>query len=175
MKGIVEDYLKIDVRTWQREGLLSPGIGFRWGWSGKSSIIARVQAEHVVLYFRSQVQTIILATSECHLGGSRRWFRCGCGKRAAILYAGAQHFACRDCYNLNYQTQHQQPLDRLASKAHKLRDQLGWPRGFLSGHETKPKGMHWRTFERRSIAAENAVDECNLAARAKFPDYHGFE
>ena len=35
-----------------------------------------------------------------------------------------------------------------ARKADRLRDKLGWEPGILNGNGIKPKGMHWRTFER---------------------------
>ncbi|MGZ8945021.1 MAG: hypothetical protein ACXW1W_06290 [Methylococcaceae bacterium] len=178
MKDIVEDYLKIDLRKWEREGLLSPGNGFTWHWicnnETVSEITVRVQTESLTLSYRNRSQSVTLATSSCNLGGCRYWFRCGCGKRVAILYAGDSRFACRRCLNLNYKTQHQERHERLAKKAHEIRDSLDWPRGFNNGTGPKPKGMHWRTFERISVKAENAVEKCNAAARSRFKEYEGF-
>ena len=37
---------------------------------------------------------------------------------------------------------------RATRQADKLRDRLGWIPGILHGNGPKPKGMHWRTFER---------------------------
>jgi hypothetical protein len=182
MKNIIEDYLKIDVRHWQRDSLLSPGNFFTWTWLRNNEPFAKVavlvQDGSATLSYRSKLeyvrQSVKLATSACHLGGYRYWFRCGCGKRVAILYAGSSCFACRHCLNLNYLTQHQQLHDRLAKKAHGIRDSLHWPRGFNNVTGPKPKGMHWRTFKRLSVKAENAVEQCNVAARARFPNYDGF-
>jgi hypothetical protein len=80
----------------------------------------------------------------------------------------------RNDAKLNYQTQHLERHECLAKKAHEIRDSLGWRRGFNNGTGPKPKGVHWRTFERLSIKAENAVEQCNIAARARFPNYDGF-
>lgn len=178
MKNIVEDYLKIDVRRWQRDGLLSSGNFFAWEWLCKNESLAKVavlvRKGSINLSYRSKSQSVQLVTSACHLGGCRYWFQCGCGKRVAILYAGASRFACRHCLNLNYQTQHLQLHDRLASKAHKLRNRLGWSGGLSDGEGLKPRGMHWRTYKRLSAEAENAVEQCYEVAKAKFPNYEGF-
>ena len=37
---------------------------------------------------------------------------------------------------------------RATRQADKLRERLGWIPGILHGSGPKPKGMHWRTFER---------------------------
>ena len=44
----------------------------------------------------------------------------------------------------------EKPGDRAARKADKIRDRLGWEAGILNGAEpwNRPKGMHWRTYER---------------------------
>lgn len=178
MKNVVEGYLCVDVRRFFREVFLTPGNIFTWrrmcGNEILDEVAVLVQAESLILYYKNRPQLIALTTSECHLGGRRYWFRCGCGKRVAILYAGDSCFACRHCLNLNYKTQHLEPHERLAKKAHGIRDSLYWPRGFHNGTCPKPKGMHWRTFKRLSVKAENAVEQCNIAARARFPNYDGF-
>jgi len=65
----------------------------------------------------------------------------------AILYGGGI-FACRHCYQLAYPSQREANYNRLARRANKLRDKLGWEPGCLNGPGAKPKGMHWSTFER---------------------------
>jgi hypothetical protein len=40
------------------------------------------------------------------------------------------------------------PGDRATRRAGKLRERLGWEPGILNCSGGKPKGMHWRTFER---------------------------
>ena len=56
--------------------------------------------------------------------------------------------ACRHCHQLAYRTQLEQAYDRASSKADKLRERLQWEPGILNGNGCKPKGMHWRTFDR---------------------------
>jgi hypothetical protein len=53
--------------------------------------------------------------------------------------------------------------DRTARQADKIRKKLGWEPGILNGRGwKKPKGMHWRTFERLT-AKHNALEQESLA------------
>lgn len=54
-----------------------------------------------------------LVTTPCNYGGKRHWFICSvynqghyCGRRVAKLYlgAGSHYFACRNCYDLSYES-----------------------------------------------------------------------
>jgi len=38
-----------------------------------------------------------------------------------------------------------------ARRVDKIRDRLKWEPGILNGHGIKPKGMHWRTYQRLTI------------------------
>ncbi|MEX2367477.1 MAG: hypothetical protein WD601_12795 [Pseudohongiellaceae bacterium] len=105
-----------------------------------------------------------------HYGGERPWFLCparGCGRRVAILYGGAI-FACRHCHGLVYESQRELEYDRAARKADKIRDKLDWEPGILNGSEywKKPKGMHWKTFERLTAQHDAFVAE-SLAGMAE--------
>lgn len=111
---------------------------------------------------------VFLEWTDCHLGGKRAWFRCpakGCGRRVAILYGGAI-FACRRCHRLAYESQREAGYDRMARRADRLRDKLGWEPGILNGNGIKPKGMHWRTFELLKAKHDALVGE-SLAGMAK--------
>lgn len=44
-----------------------------------------------------------------------------------------------------------QRYDRANRKADRIREKLGWEPGDLNGDGVKPKGMHWRTFERLKV------------------------
>jgi hypothetical protein len=160
-----EDLRAIDVRRWKRDGLLSPGQVFGWNWTVdgrvQASIQVRTKPGRVVLVYGSKTGDgarqehncpIRLDTTPCHLGGKRHWFYCpaaGCNKRVAILYLGRALFACRACHRIVYRSQNENALDRAARKTEKLQVRLGWDSGIFYGErEAKPKGMHWRTFER---------------------------
>ncbi len=174
-----EDYRAIDVRRWQRDGLLIPGNAFGWQWSRRGEVVASIQARaeagRVVLSYRhrsgggewkDESYPVYLDWTPCNLGGSRPWFLCpavGCGRRVALLYGGAI-FACRHCYQLAYPSQRETYDDRAARRADRIRDKLGWEPGILNGNGNgwKPKGMHWRTFERLT-AEHDAFVQISLA------------
>lgn len=83
----------------------------------------------------------------------------GCGKRAAVLYLGAKYFACRKCYQLAYSSQRESVEDRAIRKVDKIRERLEWEPGFLNGRGLKPKGMHWKTFNRLYAQHDELVDQ----------------
>ncbi|MBX9756574.1 MAG: hypothetical protein K2X80_17575, partial [Pseudomonadaceae bacterium] len=73
------------------------------------------------------------------------------GRRVAKLYSSTL-FACRHCLRLNYASQQANKSDRAADRSRSLRRALGCNEGFLLTSAeciAKPKGMHWRTFDRR--------------------------
>ena len=173
-------YRSLDVRRWARDGFLVPGSSFGWQWTQGGHTLASIRAEvgenHVTLDYRARDgggdwepmrYAVHLDATPCHLGGGRRWFLCparGCGRRVAILYGG-KVFACRRCYSLAYPSQNETHSDRAARRADHIRDRLGWEPGILNGHGPKPKGMHWRTFER--LVAEH--DKwCDLSCALMF-------
>ncbi len=161
-KDTSDNYRSIDVRRWKRDGLLTLNQSFGWQWSmhGKlyASIRVRTESDRVVLTYRhrsgsydwkDESYPIYLDWTDCHLGGNRPWFLCpahSCGRRVAILYGGSI-FACRHCYQLAYPCQRETDYDRMARRADRIRDKLGWKQGILNGKGWKPKGMHWKTFE----------------------------
>ena len=93
---------------------------------------------------------VSLEWTGCTFGGRRAWFLCpgkGCGRRVAILFGGSI-FACRHCQELVYACQRETADYRALRRSDKIRDRLGWPAGIANPEGGKPKGMHWRTFER---------------------------
>lgn len=169
-KDTTNDYRSIDVRRWQRDGLLSPDNSFMWEWlkdGGRvASICVSVRRGLVVLDYqhrrregvwKKECYPVRLDWTSCHFGFSRPWFICpaiDCGRRVAILYGG-EIFACRHCYQLVYASQREIAADRLLRKADKIRDRMRWEYGILGGLEPKPKGMHWRTYNR--LCAEHDI------------------
>ena len=77
-------------------------------------------------------------------------------------------YACTHCHKLAYRTQREQPHDRAGSRADKSRDRLGWEAGILNGNGEKPKGMHWRTFERLEAEHDTLVNQTLAGVMAKF-------
>ena len=164
-RDTTRDYRSIDVRRWKRDGLLEPGRSFRWNWLRNDEVFASIQvqteSDRVILDYRhrnrdeeewkSEKYPVYLEWTDCHLGGHRPWFICpthGCGRRVALLYGGGI-FACRHCYQLAYESQRETDYDRAARRADKIRNRLDWEQGILNPKGwRKPKGMHWKTFER---------------------------
>ena len=58
--------------------------------------------------------------------------------------------------------------DRATRRADKLRKRLGWEPGILNGNGLKPKGMHWRTFERLQGQHDAHVNLALAGMAAKF-------
>lgn len=67
-----------------------------------------------------------ITTSSCHYGNYRYWFNCpNCNKRVGVLYC-AGLYVCRHCIGANYQTQLEQPLERVRRKKYKVGKKLYW-------------------------------------------------
>lgn len=169
-KDLTENYLTIDVRHLQREGLLAHGRLFRWKWTREGETVASVEVradvERMNLSYRThdgasddwiaKDYAVRLEWTPCHFGGMRPWFLCpvvGCGRRVAILY-GPPVFACRRCHQLAYRCQRESPYDRAARRADKIRAHLDWPPGLWNPKGGRRKGMHSRTFWRLTAKYE---------------------
>lgn len=161
-----DDMRPLDVRKINRAGLLTPGRWFNWQWTCNGEVTGtiglRVEADRVVLDYRNQNRhhnggewepmnyAVGLEWTACGFGGRRVWWQCpavGCGRRVAVLYGG-RVFACRHCNRLDYRSQREADDDRATRRADTIRRLLGWEPGILNGNGLKPKGMHWRTFDR---------------------------
>ncbi|MGD9659774.1 MAG: hypothetical protein AB7U63_00735 [Porticoccaceae bacterium] len=178
-KNTTENFRSIDIRRLYRDGLLDSGTSFCWSWyRGEEKVASmwiRVKADRLVFDYLVQRRgeetwnpknyEVCLDWTECHLGGQRPWFRCpalGCGRRVAILYSG-DIYSCRHCHLLVYESQREKSHDRLARKANRIRAKLDWPRGILNDVPiwSKPKGMHWKTFQ-RLIAEHDLLVKASL-------------
>lgn len=177
-KQTTDDMWRLDVRCLCRRGLLKPGNAFSWCWNNNGETVAsidfKVDVGRVWLRYlqrdrggkwRDLRYSVELDATACHMGGVRIWWLCpavDCGRRVAVLYGGLV-YACRHCHRLAYRCQREVDYDRATRKAETLRARLGWEGGMLSGSGMKPKGMHWRTFERLSeehnAHANRALDE----------------
>ena len=159
-KTETNDSMPLDIRKITRKGLLVHGSRFSWRWLVNDRQVAGISIhvdflESMLLSYRKKStgevveQRVQMQTTPCHLGGLRHWFSCPrCCKRVAVLYAPGRHFACRQCEGLGYATQKEGAGDRASSRADKLRKRMGWEAGILNGSGGKPKGMHWKTYQR---------------------------
>jgi hypothetical protein len=105
----------------------------------------------------------------CRFGGRRPFFLCPgvvnglhCGR--VNLYCAGKYFLCRHCYRLTYTSRQERAHDRALRQVDKLRMRLGGDPGMASEFPEKPKGMHWRTYERLS----NRVWEAEMLADDHF-------
>jgi hypothetical protein len=182
-KDCTDDMRQIDVRRLVRDGYLKAGMAYGWQWTRRSEVVASinvaVEANQVWFTYRQRElggewqdvrYPVRLDRTACHLGGERVWWRCpaaGCGRRVAILFGGSI-FACRNCHKLAYRCQREADDDRAARRADKLRDSLGWEPGILNGEGWKPKGMHWRTYERLRAEHDARVNASLMGMARRF-------
>jgi hypothetical protein len=166
------DLRQIDVRRWQREGLLRAGDCFPLQWKRDSEVVAainvRIETDQVILSYRHPSHedcwtdleyAVRLQRTPCQYGGTRAWFLCparGCGRRVAILYLGGAVFACRHCYQLGYQSQREAPYMRAIHRAQAIRIKLGGSANLSQPFPWKPDGMRWSTYQRLRRQAEEA-------------------
>ncbi|XVH33888.1 hypothetical protein ACNS7O_19025 (plasmid) [Haloferacaceae archaeon DSL9] len=127
MATTVEQCRHLDVNWCNSEGVLKPGHSGTITWSSEHgenngiSYIFRSLGENDVLELRysrynrylddeprNVTCTIPIDYTECNFGGERPWFRCPqCHDRVGKLYSTprSDHYVCRDCGNLIYQSQ----------------------------------------------------------------------
>ena len=158
-KPETDDCCPLDIRKLNRRGLLVPGSRFSWQWTVGQRvafvIALRVDGQGLVLMYRPSSSDVIveqqvqIERTSCRFGGQRPWFTCPrCDRRVAVLYAPARQFACRQCGRLAYGSQKESAGGRALRQADAIRKRLGWRAGIIHGPGYKPKGMHWKTFER---------------------------
>lgn len=131
-KDTVDDARSLDILSFQRQGLfkeIPTGMGtitWRRGNQATASISFQLVGDFkkpyaLRLLYSLTVQDsqkkesldyqILLATTQCNLGGIRWWFICPivkhgepCKRRCRILYLpyGSRYFGCRECHELTY-------------------------------------------------------------------------
>jgi hypothetical protein len=158
----------LDINRLHREGWLRPGWTGTLHWSRDGETVASISMcasqGRVILSYRYRYdddewqaveEPVLITWTPCHFGGSRPWFVCPggvngvhCGRRVGRLHGPGRYFLCRLCYGLAYQSQREQPHERALRRASRIRMRLGGEPGMLCPFPEKPKGMHWRTFER---------------------------
>lgn len=112
-----------------------------------------------------------LTTTRPHYGGLRWWFICPAnGSRVAKLHSppGGDLFASREAYRLGYQSQQESPMFRYLSQAQAIRHRLGGSTCIDDWFPKKPKGMHWKTYEKLQAKCERYELLCNAMAAQRF-------
>jgi hypothetical protein len=105
-------------------------------------------------------QTLAVGWAPWHFGGRRPFFMCRCGRKVLQLFAADGYpWRCRHCYDLTYATRQVGFRYRLILKGQKVRERLGGDLGVCNPFPAKPKGMHWRRYERLRARHDQAVTE----------------
>ena len=89
-----------------------------------------------------------------------------CGRRVTKLYSAGRLFACRNCYRLAYASQQESVLHRGLGKSQKIRMRLGGSPNMSEEFPDKPKGMHWRTYERLRRVHDVAEERSAIGLRS---------
>ena len=178
----------LDIRKIQRAGLLVPGRSFGWKWIRNGEKIASINLRtdcdaplsKVTLHYRTRPHggewkdmnyPVYVSWTGCNYGGQRvcgGYARRGAVGGAWRFCIGGSVYACRHCHKLAYSTQREQAHDRAGSRADTIRKRLGWKAGILNGNGGKPKGMHWRTFDRLQAAHDVHINQALAGMSAKF-------
>jgi hypothetical protein len=181
-KNTVEGCRSIDVLEWHRLGYLrSPGwFPCAWTRGGERVASINVQAQRyaVTLKYQSRSygedwrnveQPVAIEWTPCRFGGERPWFVCSvtangvyCGRSVTKLYGAGRLFACRHCYQLAYASQQEPARLRGLKKSQKIRMRLGGSENMLEEFPHKPKGMHWRTYERWCCVYDAAKERSTI-------------
>ena len=167
-KATTSAYSQMDVRRWQRSGVLVLGRFFVCGeWDIEVAASIRRDEPGILRLYRmdkSRQQLgphrVGIEWTPCNYGGKRAWFVCprGCGRRVAILYYGDSP-ACRQCYQLAYESQQDSAKYRVLHRAQAIRLQLGGSASLMDPFPVRPKGMHRRRYHRlvqKAMAREEA-------------------
>lgn len=171
----------IDLAWLRRQKLLNVGCwsSLRWSRAGRETGSIRLEylSGAVRLVYRARTSgedwqdisdTVQLVETATRFGGSRQWFLCpACCRRCRILYGGTL-FRCRRCNGLKYDTQYEPPFARAATRALKIRERLGGKGGIDDPFPAKPKGMHWRTYERLQEEEERLQGRWSAGIIAKW-------
>ena len=184
-KSTVEGRTSLDINRWARDGYLTAGQSFSWQWTwgdgSTSSINVRVESAWTIrLIYRTRSggevdwtdvdYSIQLTRTPCRFGGERTWFLCpgrGCGRRVAKLYCAGRYYVCRHCGDLAYSSQRENTGDRALRRAQAIRNQLGGSSNMCEPFPQKPKGMHWRTYERLCAQAVHHGYQYNIHTMEK--------
>jgi hypothetical protein len=181
-KNTVESCRSVDVLRWNKLGYLRSPRRFSWAWTRDGKQVASINVEtyrhSITLKYQSRSrgedrsdveQRIDIEWTPCRFGGERPWFVCSvasngmyCGRTVTKLYGVGRLFACRHCYRLGYASQQESAHQRGLGKSQRIRMRLGGSPNMLEEFPDKPKGMHWRTYERQRRLHDAAEERSTI-------------
>jgi hypothetical protein len=170
---------RLDLARLRRKGYLSGfPVSLSWSYGGDpiGSIGVQAKFDGVRPFYRRRTndgewydvdELIPTVWSPTQFGGRRQWFCClKCSRRCRILYGGSR-FRCRRCYRLSYGSQAETRADRATRAMFKIVRRLD-PDEDCNELPPKPKGMHWRTYERLAGRYEAYDSQWSLEAMRRF-------
>ena len=175
------EFKSIDLAWLHRQKLMQMGRASTITWSVRgqqtgSIGIARLPGGIRLSYrqrshgeeWRDVADFIPVVETATNFGGHRQWFQCpSCYSRCRIVY-GSALFRCRRCHHLKYETQYEPPFARAATRALKIRERLGGKGGLDDLFPPKPKGMHWKTYERLQAREERMQEAWAIGIAQRF-------
>ena len=175
------EFKSIDLAWLHRQKLMQMGRASPITWSVRgqqtgSIGIARLRGGIRLNYrqhshgeeWRDVADFIPVVETVTNFGGHRQWFQCpSCYSRCRIVYGGAL-FRCWRCHRLKYETQYEPPFARAATRALKIRERLGGKGGLDDLFPPKPKGMHWKTYERLQAREERMQEAWAIGIAQRF-------
>lgn len=161
-KARTVDYKSVDIRRLARINALEAGTEVRFD-SGEFLKVISVGLSLEVLFFSDnflQNGRVSVRFRPCVLGGQRALFVCpACHRSVFLLYKRHGSFKCRQCSELSYVSQSEDPVSRAMRKTTKLIRKLSPEACLMTGVPDKPKGMHRATYCRISIQAEHRLSQ----------------
>lgn len=167
---------RLQVSELHRLGLLkataSPPSRLAW-----CSTIDALQADQawvlLKLFGRSAPQRVRVTWTRCRFGGMRPWLHCPhCQSRRAILLHGVGGYFCRDCLGRPpYASQTKSTGARPHWSAAKLRLRLGMNASLHDKPLRRPKGMHWKTYDKLRQKLHGLERRISSRMRTREPDY----
>ena len=184
-KPTAESMKRLDLARLRRDGSLRPGtmsaISWSCGGEAAGSIGTVAQKDGLRLMYRvgsrdaghDVDEMVRYAWTKTRFGGPRRWFRCpGCARLSRVLF-GDTRFRCRKCHRLRYGSQAETKADRANRGMWKIVKRL-YPKAAFNELPPKPKGMHWRTYERLAKRYQAYDEQWGIEAMRRFgmvPDF----
>jgi hypothetical protein len=169
-KQTVEEGLTLNLNKLIRDGSIRPGVSWQgtliWTNTRTREKVASIgyvadlidpDNAYIRLHYnhndKPQKYIVPLTTTQPNFGGVRWWFICPVsGQRVGKLYSppGQPLFASRKVFNLAYQSQREHKPQRLLDKAYKLRERIDRQAAIYceAPIPQKPRGMHFKTYEK---------------------------
>ncbi|MCP1659106.1 hypothetical protein [Neisseria perflava] len=164
-KSTTDDYLNLRIGsvTCQPIGSIITSTWTRSGYTVGQIQYCRTDENTLIMRYthhdEPQHYTIRLLCTTCNYGGTRAWFECpSCCRRVGVLYSG-RRFLCRHCRNLNYPSTRQPSFYRVFDKTNRKLKKID---GKGYGFPNRPKGMHFKTYE-RLFQQWDKLDQTNRA------------